>query len=188
MITGYPTPKERTEAGVDYIVKRYRPRIEGAFARIEKWKNKLNGEVHWRTITKTNLHSYYGLADASRITDPKDNTRVFEWLLCKTHDDKGNISVNYFKKEDFTGIPQKSNEKNRINNCTQLYLKKVLYGNKKAWFSGDAIPEEKDFMFKVIYDYGEHDINENIPADIDIEKNHGPVVKIPFHYTAQDLI
>ncbi|MBE9045778.1 hypothetical protein IQ255_15415 [Pleurocapsales cyanobacterium LEGE 10410] len=33
----------------NYSVKRYRPRIEGLFARIERWKNQDTGDVHWRS-------------------------------------------------------------------------------------------------------------------------------------------
>ena len=32
-----------------YIIHRYRPRIEGLFARIERWTNVATGEIHWRT-------------------------------------------------------------------------------------------------------------------------------------------
>ena len=173
--------KLKTENGVTYSVKRYRPRIEGLFARIEKWKNNVTGETHWRTITKNNIHSYYGQTDESRISDPLDPNRVFEWLLCKTHDDKGNIFINYFKKEDFIDIDKKLNEKNRVNNSTQTYLKKVVYGNKKAYYLGDAIPNENDFMFQVILDYGEHDKSANIPKDIyDDQKNKWTCRKDPF--------
>jgi len=170
----------RIENGINYSVKRYRFRIEGLFARIEKWKNDATGETYWRTITKNNVHSYYGLTSESRISDPKDPSKVFEWLLCRTHDDKGNISINFFKPEDFVGIDKKLNEKNRINNSTQTYLKRVVYGNKKPFYLGDAIPDENSFMFKVVFDYGEHDTAENIPKNIDQEKNIWSCRKDPF--------
>jgi hypothetical protein len=35
----------------DYRVRRYRPRVEGLFARIERW-TKSDGDVHWRSISK----------------------------------------------------------------------------------------------------------------------------------------
>ncbi len=172
--------QSRTVNGISYTIKRYRPRIEGLFARIEKWKNNANGETHWKTITKDNVHSYYGLTDESRISNPTDDSCVFEWLLCRTHDDKGNILINYFKKEDFSGVERKSNEKNRIGNCTQTYLKKIVYGNKRPYYLGDPIPVENDFMFRVIFDYGEHDNSVNIPMDVDVEKNIWTCRKDPF--------
>jgi len=165
---------ERADDGQTYTVTRYRPRIEGAFARIEKWKDNGGGAVHWRAITGDNLHSYYGLTPESRISDPADETKVFEWLLCRTHDDKGNLTTYRYKKEDFAGIPEDLNEKNRVNNATQVYIKKVLYGNKHPWYLGDVLPAEDDFMFKVIFDYGEHDTAPDIPKDIDQEKTSWP--------------
>ena len=39
-----------------YRVCRYRPRIEGLFARIERWsKADTPGDVHWRSISKDNI-------------------------------------------------------------------------------------------------------------------------------------
>ena len=38
--------KTVTSNGVQYTVYRYRPRLEGAFVRIEKWKNNATGETH----------------------------------------------------------------------------------------------------------------------------------------------
>ena len=35
-----------------YQVKRYRPRIEGLFARIERWTRLADGDEHWRSISK----------------------------------------------------------------------------------------------------------------------------------------
>ncbi len=163
--------KPVTENGINYWVRAYRPRIEGLFARIEKWQVQETRETHWRTVTRNNTHAYYGLTDESRISDPLDSTRVFEWMLCRTHDDKGNLAINFFKKEDFQGIDKMLNEEHRIGNCTQTYLKKVVYGNRTPYYLGDAVPVETEFLFKVIFDFGEHDTAVNIPIDIDVEKN-----------------
>ncbi len=38
----------------DYTIGLYRPRTEGQFARIERWKHQ-DGDVHWRAITKENV-------------------------------------------------------------------------------------------------------------------------------------
>jgi RHS repeat-associated protein len=174
--------KQKEENDVRFTVKRYRPRIEGLFAVIERWKNNATGETHWRSITGDNVHAYYGLTAESRLSDPNDATRVFEWLLCRVHDDKGGITVYEYKKEDFSGVENKANEKNRKNNCAQIYLKKILYGNRQPFSAaaGDEIPAEDDFLFKVIFDYGEHDDAENVPKDVDAEKNAWTCRKDPF--------
>ena len=172
--------RTRTVNGITYTIKRYRPRIESAFTRIECWKNNLTGEVHWKTISAGNIHSYFGITAASRIEDPADTSRVFEWMLSYSHDDKGNISLFEYKKEDYTGIPASQFEKNKTGHCTQLYLKKILYGNKLPWYLNDALPVETDFLFKSIFDYGEHSTAVAIPQNIDQAINTWTCRKDPF--------
>ena len=46
------------------------PRIEGLFARIERWTKQATGEIHWRSITRDNVTTLYGKTAASRIADP----------------------------------------------------------------------------------------------------------------------
>ncbi len=55
-----------------YSVKRYRPRIEGLFARIERWTRLSDGDTHWRSISKDNVLTVYGSTSESRIADPAD--------------------------------------------------------------------------------------------------------------------
>jgi RHS repeat-associated protein len=178
------TTMQKSDEGINYTVAAYRPRIEGSFARIERWENNATGISHWRTVTKDNIHAYYGLTDESRITSPHDSskTKIAEWLLCKTHDDKGNIFIYRYKQEDFANIPSKLYEQYRKNNCTQVYLKTIFYGNKKPYYLGDALPKEDGtgYMFNVVFDYGEHDAAENIPKDINKEKMVWACRKDPF--------
>lgn len=81
-----------------FSVRRYRPRIEGLFARIERWTNTKTGEIHWRSISKDNITTLYGQDNNSRIFDPaeldKDDPanlqkahpkRIFSWLICHTY-------------------------------------------------------------------------------------------------------
>lgn len=61
----------RTVSGVTYRVDRYRPRIEGLFARIERWTNTTDAtDVFWRSISKDNITTWYGRTAESRIADP----------------------------------------------------------------------------------------------------------------------
>src|SRR5205814_10457946 len=48
-----------------YAIRRYRPRIEGLFARIERWTK--DGDVHWRSISKDNVLTLNGKDAKSRI-------------------------------------------------------------------------------------------------------------------------
>lgn len=43
-----------------FLVRRYRPRIEGLFARIERWTRQSDGDTYWRSISKDNITTLYG--------------------------------------------------------------------------------------------------------------------------------
>src|SRR5262245_29911729 len=84
-----PDLSELRVDGVRYRIKRYRPRIEGLFARIERWANLETGATHWRSISKENITTFYGRTAESRVADPADPLRIFTWLICESRDDKG---------------------------------------------------------------------------------------------------
>lgn len=80
---GEPTRHGQTRMldGNLYWVQRYRPRVEGLFARIERWTHQETGENHWRSITQDNVTTLYGQTNESRIADPDDPLRrIFSWL------------------------------------------------------------------------------------------------------------
>jgi len=69
---------QRTLYGQQYAIHRYRPRVEGLFARIERWTNVAHPEdTFWRSISKENITTWYGKTKESRIFDPSDPTRIF---------------------------------------------------------------------------------------------------------------
>ena len=144
-----------------YRIKRYRPRTEGLFARIEKWTDVISGEVHWRSISPDNLTSIYGKSSDSRIADPVDPNHIFSWLLEESYDDKGNVMIYEYKQENSEGLePSLSFEGHRLRfqkSFTNQYIKRIKYGNQK--------PFEKDqWLFEVIFDYGEHRAKDTIPS------------------------
>ena len=59
-----------------YRITRYRPRIETLFSRIERWTRQSDGVTYWRTLSRDNITSFYGLNAESRIADPDDPSRV----------------------------------------------------------------------------------------------------------------
>ena len=119
--------------GENYRVQRYRPRIEGLFARIERWTNLQTGETHWRSITRDNVTTLYGKDDNSRIFAPADANqprREFSWLICQSYDDKGNAIVYEYAAENDQNVDQTQvNERNRSRQANR-YLKRIKYGNK----------------------------------------------------------
>jgi hypothetical protein len=159
--------------GVSYKVNRYRPRIEGLFARIERWTNLQNGEIHWRTISRDNITTLYGKTEESRISDPHDPSHIFSWLICESHDDKGNAILYRYKKENSQGIKPLLHERNR-NDTTRSanrYLKRIKYGNKIPYQIDEDLTERKDWMFEVVFDYGEHytEDDQGQPTDVFLE-------------------
>ncbi|VVO04135.1 hypothetical protein PS710_02909 [Pseudomonas fluorescens] len=184
--------ESRTVDGASYRLRRYRPRMEGLFARIERWTNTCEAtDVFWRSISKDNITTWYGRTADSRIADPADATRIFSWLIGQSHDDKGNVIVYGYKPEDTARIFEdaagnrlaKAHERNRTDasRSAQRYLKRIRYGNRSPYFPAlkdDATwPEPRDasaldasnaWLFEVVFDYGEHDANAPTPRDAGI--------------------
>ncbi len=143
-----------------FTAYRYRPRVEGAFARIERWVHGQTGAIHWRVTTKENVVHVYGRAGAeTQIVDPSDPGRIFGWLIEESRDDKGNVVRYQYKSEDGDGVTCCLSEKSRFDRhqgfvaSAQRYLKRILYGNRQPYTESSA-PD--DYLFEVVFDYGEH--------------------------------
>ena len=166
-----------------YRVRRYRPRIEGLFARIERW-TRSDGDVHWRSISKDNILTVYGFDADSRIADPLDASRIFTWLICETRDDKGNAVLYRYKSEDGQGVDLgATHERNRgpqndVRRKANRYLKRIHYGNRTPLLDNaghrprfldkaqiDTQIANAGWMFEVVFDYGEHDGTTPKPND-----------------------
>lgn len=153
-----------------YTVRRYRPRIEGLFARIERWTSIHDvTDVHWRSISKDNILTLYGRNSNSRIIDPSDSRKIFSWLICETRDDKGNAILYEYKEEDGLGVDLTyAHERNRGDRedgrrSTNRYLKYIRYGNQKALLVDGRRPifltagqlQQANWLFEVVFDYDE---------------------------------
>ncbi len=154
---GAPFKDNATAPG--YVIHRYRPRIEGLFARIERWTEVATGEIHWRSITRDNVTTLYGKDNNSRIFDPADPspanpTRVFSWLICESYDDKGNAIVYTYAAEndDNVGLGQ-ANERHRVRTANR-YLKRIKYGNRVSRLIQPDLTQTS-WMFEVLFDYDE---------------------------------
>ncbi|MFU1927405.1 SpvB/TcaC N-terminal domain-containing protein [Bordetella hinzii] len=167
-----------------FVIHRYRPRVEGLFARVERWSRiDSPADVHWRSISKDNVLTLYGDDADSRIADPQDASRIFSWLISESRDDKGNGIRYRYKKEDGDyqerpgqGDPfRQPHQRNRgpasdPRRGAQRYLHRVLYGNVKPlldtqgrrprFLSDLADPPGDtgaDWLFELRFDYGELD-------------------------------
>ncbi|HEU4834831.1 MAG TPA: SpvB/TcaC N-terminal domain-containing protein, partial [Pyrinomonadaceae bacterium] len=149
-----------------YTVHRYRPRIEGLFARIERWTNQTDAsDTFWRSISRDNVTTCYGRTAESRIADPDDAKRVFSWLICESYDDKGNAIRYVYKPENSQNVDlAAANEKNRTRTA-QRYLKHVKYGNRTPHRADEDLAQRTDWLFELVFDYGEHRENDPKPND-----------------------
>ncbi|HRI70383.1 MAG TPA: SpvB/TcaC N-terminal domain-containing protein, partial [Polyangium sp.] len=148
------------EQPADANVVRYRPRVEGLFARIERVRE--GAEVYWRAITKDNVTSIYGRTAQARIAHPNHPSLVFSWLLERTEDARGHVIEYEYKAEDMVGVPNSIAEHHRhkgLQPFSNRYLKRVRYGNGTPF-------QTNAFLFEVVFDYGEHDSDTPTPAEI----------------------
>ncbi len=142
--------------GVARRVRRFRPRTETGYTRVEQCRDPATGDVFWRTVSRNNVTMVFGRSAASRIHDPADpaaTRRVAEWLLDEVSDDRGNVARYEYKAEDTAGVPPSVYEGHRQASTAPpagRYLKYVRYAN--------ATPDDgSSARLVVAFDYGEHD-------------------------------
>jgi RHS repeat-associated protein len=164
---GMPVPAHpRTVLGQQYSVVRYRPRVEGLYARIERWTRE-DGNVHWRSISRENVTTVYGSDETCRVSDPVDPPggarRVFSWLIRESFDDKGNAVRYEYAGEDDAGVDHgQAHEQRRVRTANR-YLKAVKYGNRVSHLVEPHL-DVADWLFELVFDYGEGHY-EDFPAD-----------------------
>ena len=151
-----------------HVIHRYRPRIEGLFARIERWTDAASGEIHWRSITRDNVTTLYGKDESSRIFDPRprrpgEPPRIFSWLACESYDDKGNAMLYEYAPETSDNVDRdRPSERNRQVGANR-YLKRIKYGNRVSRLVQPDLALAS-WMFEVVFDY-EDGHYEEIPLD-----------------------
>lgn len=164
--------RQVTLHGTEYDITTYRPRIEGLFARIERWTAVASGISHWRSITRDNVTTLYGIDASCRIADPAADRRIFSWLIAQTFDDKGNFVVYTYAQEDGTGVDRgQVHESNRDLSAphAQRYVKRISYAASTPWFAdwsatGDQAPLPASWHFEIVFDYGDHSLLNPTPT------------------------
>ncbi|MGI5413970.1 SpvB/TcaC N-terminal domain-containing protein [Streptomyces chartreusis] len=151
---------EVDRAGAGYAVYHYRPRVEGAFARIERWVHLPSGRVHWRTISRDNLTTLYGTTGDSRV---ESAGRTFSWLVSASYDDRGNTAVYEYAAEDDAGVALSRGSEQRRDRGANRYLKRIRYGNRVSRLV-DPVPADPGWMFEVVFDYDEGHLRD-VPPD-----------------------
>lgn len=161
-----------------YFVRGYRPRIEGTFARIESWTRIDDGDTHWRTISRDNALTVYGEGAESRISDPEDPQRIFQWLACRSYDDRGNAIEYEYAPEGDDGLDlTRPNERLRSRSA-ERYLKRIRYGNRvpvlldlsedsarRSHLPRPDIDPNTGWLFEVVFDHGDEPFGVEPPAE-----------------------
>lgn len=141
-----------------FHIQRYRPRIEGLFARIERWTRLHDGDIHWRSFTKDNVQTIYGDTAQSRISDPERPQHVFSWLVSCSYDGKGNASCYEYVAENLQGVDSAAPGERGRPPPANRYLKRVLYGNRTPLGRYQGPPRDHtEWMFEVVFDFGDED-------------------------------
>lgn len=139
------------DGAVTFRVRRYQPRVESGYARIERWTG-LDGDTHWRVTARDNHTMVFGSTSQGRLADPADPRRVFEWLAQEYRDDRGNVVSYEYASEDTRGVdPALAHEGNRLGRPggAARYLKRVRYAN--------TVPDVADgWLLEFVVDYGDH--------------------------------
>jgi RHS repeat-associated protein len=162
----------RVVQGASYRIQHYRPRVEGQFARIERWTNEAApSDTFWRSITHDNITTFYGRTDESRISDPADPRRIFSWLICESDDDKGNAIIYEYAREDSANVDlSQAHEKNRTtkSRSANRYLKRIKYGNKTSRLVEPDL-SAATWLFEMVFDYGEGHF-QALPLDAELRQ------------------
>lgn len=168
---GHRVRSGRTVNGNTYHVCSYQPRIEGLFESIERWEHVNSGISHWRSISRNNVITWYGLDANSRVADPRDPARVFSYLISRTLDDRGNLVLYEYAQEDGSGVDgSQAHEANRTeaDRSDQRYIKRIRYAATSPYFcdwspGGGESPLPTDWHFEVVFDYGDHGLDPPTP-------------------------
>ena len=178
---GEPRVRRRRTAAPGYRIRRYRPRIEGLFARIERW-TKIG---HRRRALAVALPRQRHSRSTARTATSRDRrpgrcpAASSAGCICETRDDKGNAVVYDYKAEDgaqrrpWTGARAQPRRPRRPRRGRPTATsKRIRYGNRVPLLdtrgAAAALPDARParrrrLVFEVVFDYGEHDRTVPLP-------------------------
>ncbi len=158
----------RTEENDEFYIQYFRNKVDTSFTRFEKWINKISRAIHWRVHSQNNQVMIFGHSsdNSSKIYDPADTTRIFQWLLEEVYDNMGNAMRYEYISESHTNIDANTSyERNRIYKGlgnAQKYLKRIYYGNTTPVLPHNSI-SDPNWLYEVVFDFGEHPLENQIP-------------------------
>jgi RHS repeat-associated protein len=111
-----PLRTTKTVDGRSYEITQFRPRRDSSFDKIERWSDLETGETHWQTVDADNTLRLFGDTPETRLSEPDNPDRTFQWSIRETRDAHGNRTIYTYEAE---GAGQAVN----------LYPKSIAYGN-----------------------------------------------------------
>ena len=132
-------------SGVNIEKTYYRPRTEGVFARIIRYK-KSNGEHYWEVKNKDGLVSYYGTFgmpgdDPRVLANPEKRDSIFSWYLYKMVDPFGNEIVYTYDRDLVTSGSRQYD---------QLYISQIDYTKYQV---PNITPPEYKYLCQIKFIY-----------------------------------
>jgi hypothetical protein len=139
-----------------HLIQCFRPRVEAAYDRVERWRRKSDGDTHWRVRDSNGRTHVFGEDATARIADPADTRRVYRWLCERSYDDHGNLIRYGYRAEDRANVLPAVWEQHRAPVYT--LIDRILYGVREPYDPARPAPgDPAAYLFEVVFDYGERD-------------------------------
>jgi RHS repeat-associated protein len=140
-----------------HLVRCFRPRVEAAYDRVERWTRKADGDVHWRIRHANGQVSVYGESPQARVSDPAVPDRVYQWLVERRYDERGNLMRFLYRPEDRANVAPTLWEQNRPA-VAYTHIDRILYGIRDPFDPAATAPDDPAaYLFEIVFDYGERD-------------------------------
>lgn len=142
-----------------FAVETYRPHLDQSLIRHERWTERATGRVHWRTRDTTDTLTLYGAADdgSSRLSDPADARRVYQflpdWIIAPT----GDAIRFHYTREDARGIGTGAADAGFGTPGAQIYLSGIDWANRVPVPQAGQTPADPDFAYALRLDFGDYD-------------------------------
>ena len=154
------------------MIDRYRPRIEGLFARIERWTRR-GGRRHALAVAQRRTTSSRSMARTmkSRIAERASRRTSSAGASARRATTRATRSSTNTRRKTrpasisrrrTSAIAAARSQARKVNR----YLKRIRYGNRirfltaqgeRPRFVDAAMREDAGWMFELVFDYGEHD-------------------------------
>ena len=178
-----------------YRVRRYRPRIEGLFARIERWTQaRRAGRCPLALdLQGQHPHALWHRCELAhrRSAGPKPHLQLADLRDARRQGQRRALPVQGGRRRSVSISPTRTSatagRTNDPRRTANRYLKRIHYGNRTPLLDDaghrprfldkpqiDTQIGNADWMFEVVFDYGEHDAAAPKPNDDQAGRDGSP--------------